>query len=183
MEVFGGFLDVAALDGLRQSTEVKQDTFVEEGVGAFGEGLAVKSGIHADGIAGTSFDAETAGDAPQLVNDELGGVLFDFRVVVLSGSNVYAIGRAGCRTTHAGDTPDGSIIPFHQSMKASVSRRVLDLLLRILNREKVFLGEDVSEQLACGDGQPSEDFPEIEPIEPRAFRAGKDFGGCHRCRP
>src|SRR5215471_21433477 len=104
-------------------------------------GRSVLRRVHPDRVLWTSFDAKTANDAAQLVDDESGGEFFDHprlggRVarIVFSGFDVDALGGADCRAHVTGDTARLAVFARDQSMQSAIAGRIGDALLRVLHR-------------------------------------------------
>src|SRR5688572_18738545 len=96
------------------------------------------AGIHADGIARTSLDAEAAEDAAQLVDHEtLGEALVATLGVtfgILAGFDVDALRRARGRTAQTSHAARRAVVAMGQAVQPAKARRIGPALLGITQR-------------------------------------------------
>src|SRR5262249_10571739 len=123
----------AALLRDRANAAAHHRVFGLDRVGALLDRQRVHAGIHANRVARARLDAQTAGDAAQLVDLEHRRALLDRLRGALLGDDRDAVGRADRRAAHAGDAANGAVIAQHEAVEAAEPLRVLHLLFGVLD--------------------------------------------------
>ena len=119
-------------------------------------------GVHANGIAGAGFDAESAVNAQQQVDIKNLRPLFDVRVFGLFGNDFNAAGGAGGGAHKAGDTTGITVGALHQAVARAVILRQVRLDLGVIEgfQHLIGLGQGFP-GVADGQGETFDDLDKI----------------------
>ena len=138
----------------------------------------MRAGVHANGVARTSFDAHAAIDAAQRIYFVPDRVLLDRIVGIFSGLDVDAVSRASSGAQETSRAFGGVIRAESQAVAAAKGVGVGSSFLRILDRDIGLTGfrqtEDmqnvdgeITPKVITGDGETAQDLRQVRSLPER----------------
>ena len=132
--------------------------------------------VHADSVLRADLHAETAVDALAHVDRELEGLFLHVGVRVLPGHDIDTVCRAHGLAHHATHAARAAVLPLGQVVAGAKPPVPASVFLRVLDRHRAFpsgpdpeqvehVEKHVHHEMAVGDPQAPEDFPDVNPLQ------------------